>query len=107
MATILELIENMPKGKSLNRRENGAFRMVHHSPKGEGYRVIGSYLVPAKYDEDPESVTCGCPLAGESHAHVEADHLTAEDAAKAYEELQQNMNSMNRVTFAKAERIGG
>lgn len=106
MATILELVRYMPKGKSLNRRENGAFRCVRHSPSGNGYHVLGSYLLPSQYEEDPESIMCGCPLAMESHAHVEADNLTAEDATKAYEELQSNMHQMNRVTFAKPVRIG-
>ena len=108
MATTLELIENMPKGKTLNKRADNALIVVRHSDGGSGYHVMGSWLVPEKDDEDPESITCGCPLQFKSHAHIEADGLDAATAEKYYSELKANFpHQLNRAAFAKVRRIGG
>lgn len=113
MATTRELLETMPPGKALSRyvpsKEHPEMLIsCRRSPSGTGYHVFAGWRVPAQHNEDPESISCGCPLQGQSHCHAEADQLDLDAAERAYAECKDKLTrrALHTITFAHAHRIG-
>lgn len=102
MATTLELIRDMPKGKSLTKKAPGRFLTVRHDTQsGQGFHVFASWLTNESYDSDPESFTCECEFRFKSHCHMELGSLTAERATEVYESAKEDFSSNLQMSFGK------
>jgi len=72
------------------------------------YLMRASWKVNEKYDEDPQSVMCGCPLQGQSHMHQEREYHTEEihDLIRDYIAALERMSQNKHPEFAESHRIG-
>lgn len=77
-------IEAMAVGKRYTNHLQSIRRAHWMRHPAEGVWMVGaSWVVPERFEDDPLSVACGCPLQGEAHVHVEAEYHSAVAAADA------------------------
>lgn len=105
---IKEWIVGMPIGKNWGVTFDDKSSVRIYNVDGV-YLLRASWRVPAKFDEDPGSVYCGCPLQGQSHMHQEREFTPGEvDALMAeYVVAVERIRRRSAPEFANSYRVGG
>lgn len=102
-------LKNMPVGQFFCRKygkSNNVPAMYIRRLSAREYKL--EYVAPlmAKYDENSESVTCGCHLQGKSHGHAEKMYTSLTDVVLAFNSADAEIDECGKPTFSKFVRIG-
>lgn len=98
--------EAIPDGQITIWRLDGGATYLRIWKAADGYHIDYSARVNEKYDEDPGSINCGCPLQSRSHGHAHAVYDTIDAAAKALTVAAGDVMYRRAPTFAQFKRIG-
>jgi len=69
------------------------------------WEVRAQWSVNERYDSDPDSIRCGCPLQGHNHAHAETGLTGLADAWELYSEAKQVLQLGHAVTVLGVVRV--